>query len=90
MTHHSASQLEWIQRYEMTLNTMCMEQLASANQGIASGVTSVIDGAYRLLDMFVKHRADVIEGGSRLTHPQRVTVDTMVKFRMGDVHPNGA
>ncbi|KAA0916441.1 hypothetical protein [Dietzia sp. ANT_WB102] len=78
--------MHWIQRYELTLNQLIMEQLEEVQEALLTRRGSLIDGAYAAYDQLNKFRREIMLGESHLPIEERRLIDDLVKVRMSS-HP---
>ena len=74
--------LQWIQRYELALNELVLEQLEEVQEALLSKRVSLIEGTYAAYDQLNKFRREIILGESHLTIEERQLIDDLVKVRL--------
>jgi len=74
--------LQWIQRYELALNELVLEQLEAVQEALLTKRVSLIEGTYAAYDQLNKFRRQVIHGEAHLPREEILLIDDLVKFRM--------
>ena len=76
--------LQWIQRYELALNELVLEQLKEVQEALLTKRGSLIDRAYTAYDQLNTFRHQVLLGeSSPLSREEVLLIDALVKVRMG-------